>query len=49
MEDAFAKSAKDVLANFKVDAATGLKDDQVSANRAKYGKNSKLSPTPGAW
>ncbi|KAH7358761.1 calcium-transporting ATPase sarcoplasmic/endoplasmic reticulum type [Plectosphaerella cucumerina] len=48
MEDAFAKSADNVLANFKVDVATGLKADQVRANREKYGRNMipEDPPTP---
>jgi Ca2+ transporting ATPase len=46
MEDAFAKSADNVLANFKVDVATGLKADQVRANREKYGRNSTLATSP---
>lgn len=39
MESAFAKPVDDVLANFKVDAKTGLSDAQVTELRNKYGRN----------
>ncbi|KAI2640428.1 calcium-transporting ATPase sarcoplasmic/endoplasmic reticulum type [Hypomontagnella submonticulosa] len=48
MESAFAKSVPEVLANFKVDAKSGLTDGQVAELRSKYGKNSipDEPPTP---
>jgi Ca2+ transporting ATPase len=48
MESAFARPAADVLAHFAVDAASGLRDDQVTALRAKHGKNAipEDPPTP---
>jgi len=39
MESAFEWPAEDVLAHFEVNAASGLKDHQVAALRAKHGKN----------
>ncbi|OIW34549.1 calcium ATPase [Coniochaeta ligniaria NRRL 30616] len=48
MEGAFAKPAGQVLAHFGVDAASGLRDEQVRALRAKHGKNAipEEPPTP---
>ncbi|ROT40037.1 calcium-transporting ATPase sarcoplasmic/endoplasmic reticulum type [Sodiomyces alkalinus F11] len=48
MDNAFAKPADQVLANFKVDARTGLRDDQIISLRSKYGKNviPEDPPTP---
>ncbi|KAH8675995.1 calcium-translocating P-type ATPase [Xylariales sp. PMI_506] len=48
MENAFAKSTKDVLANFSVDAKQGLTDGQVVDLRTKHGKNAipEEPPTP---
>ncbi|KAL2757105.1 hypothetical protein ACRALDRAFT_2101739 [Sodiomyces alcalophilus JCM 7366] len=48
MDNAFAKPVDQVLANFKVDARTGLRDDQVKSLRSKYGKNviPEDPPTP---
>jgi hypothetical protein len=39
MEDAFARPAKQVLADFKVAAASGLTDAQVTESRKKHGSN----------
>ncbi|KAG0606337.1 hypothetical protein M758_9G132800 [Ceratodon purpureus] len=39
MEDAFARSADEVLAFFNVEPARGLNDSQVEKNRAVYGQN----------
>lgn len=39
MEDAFARSANEVLAFFNVDPARGLNDSQVEKNRAVFGQN----------
>ncbi|KAM7207668.1 putative calcium P-type ATPase [Naviculisporaceae sp. PSN 640] len=48
MENAFAKSAKEVLDTLGVNPATGLTDAQVASQRAKHGKNSipDEPPTP---
>ncbi|OTB06670.1 hypothetical protein M426DRAFT_54805 [Hypoxylon sp. CI-4A] len=48
MESAFARPTHEVLANFQVDAKTGLTDEQVARLRSKYGKNSipDEPPTP---
>ncbi|KAI1208902.1 calcium-transporting ATPase sarcoplasmic/endoplasmic reticulum type [Annulohypoxylon truncatum] len=48
MESAFAKPIHEVLASFKVDAKSGLSDEQVVELRNKYGKNSipEEPPTP---
>lgn len=48
MEDAFAKSADQVLANFEVNVKSGLKDHQVKALREKWGSNAipEDPPTP---
>ncbi|OTA92144.1 hypothetical protein M434DRAFT_396701 [Hypoxylon sp. CO27-5] len=48
MDGAFAKPIHEVLANFQVDAKTGLTDEQVVELRSKYGKNSipEEPPTP---
>jgi Ca2+ transporting ATPase len=48
MESAFAKPVDDVLANFKVNAKTGLSDAQVTELRNKHGRNSipEEPPTP---
>lgn len=43
MEDAFAKSADQVLANFEVNVKSGLKDHQVKALREKWGSNGMSS------
>lgn len=39
MEDAFARSADEVLANFQVDSVDGLSDAQVADLRNKHGRN----------
>lgn len=39
MENAFAKSADAVLAELGVNPSTGLSEEQVLGQRAKYGKN----------
>lgn len=39
MEDAFARPAKQVLADFQVAAASGLTDAQVVESRKKHGSN----------
>jgi Ca2+ transporting ATPase len=39
MEDAFARSADEVLGFFNVDPARGLSDSQVEKNRVVYGQN----------
>lgn len=48
MEDAFARSADEVLANFQVDSVDGLSDAQVADLRTKHGRNSipEEPPTP---
>ncbi|KAL6402899.1 Ca2+ transporting ATPase, sarcoplasmic/endoplasmic reticulum [Ilyonectria robusta] len=48
MEDAFARSADEVLANFQVDSVDGLSDAQVADLRNKHGRNSipEEPPTP---
>ncbi|KAI2614643.1 calcium-transporting ATPase sarcoplasmic/endoplasmic reticulum type [Hypoxylon fragiforme] len=48
MESAFAKPIREVLANFNVDAKSGLTDQQVIESRTKNGKNSipEEPPTP---
>ncbi|KAH7133511.1 hypothetical protein EDB81DRAFT_103324 [Dactylonectria macrodidyma] len=48
MEDAFARPADDVLANFNVDSVDGLSDAQVAELRNKHGRNSipEEPPTP---
>jgi Ca2+ transporting ATPase len=44
MEDAFAKPIDEVLGALGVHPTTGLTDEQVSRQQAKYGKNGKQSP-----
>ncbi|TPP62814.1 Calcium-transporting ATPase [Fasciola gigantica] len=39
MENAYAKEVNEVLAHFDVDAETGLSDEQVKRQAAKYGPN----------
>lgn len=39
MEDAYTKSVEEVTLKFKTDDSTGLTDDQVKQNQAKYGPN----------
>lgn len=46
MENAWAKSVKDSLRHFDVQASTGLSNYQVEQNRKKYGKN-ELPPEEG--
>lgn len=41
MENAFAKEVNEVLAHFDVDGETGLSDEQVKRQSAKYGPNGK--------
>lgn len=48
MDEAWTKSADDVLSHLQVDASKGLNRAQVEERRAKYGSNelSEQPPTP---
>ena len=42
MDDPWTKTAEEVINGYRTDEQTGLNDEQIKTNTAKYGPNGKL-------